>query len=240
MPSEFAPSWGTPRVTKKQIKEMQENYKKAESLAKDTRALEAQEKATLDDVFAKEFEEVFTIEQQIWVYIGRFQPLHRGHEKILKQMIESNDKVLIFIGTGWIIEKNPFSFSECESFFSEYISWDFIVQELQDVPHNTMWINNLLEKINVHTTENVSINFYWWDLENDYAIKVVREYIAQKIPKKVEYIEVPRQDYTITVGWKEIAISGTICRWAIEHNDWDFLAKVVSTHVYNILQSKNI
>jgi hypothetical protein len=44
---------------------MQENYKKAENLAKDTRAIEAQEKATLDDVFAKEFEEVFTTLQKI-------------------------------------------------------------------------------------------------------------------------------------------------------------------------------
>jgi hypothetical protein len=29
MPSEFAPPGGKPRVTKKQIREMQENYKKA-------------------------------------------------------------------------------------------------------------------------------------------------------------------------------------------------------------------
>ena len=64
MPSEFAPPAGKPRVTKKQMREMQENYKKAESLAKDTRALEAEEKATLDDVFAKEFEEVFTTLQK--------------------------------------------------------------------------------------------------------------------------------------------------------------------------------
>jgi citrate lyase synthetase len=155
-------------------------------------------------------------------------------------MIESNDKVLVFIGTGWDAERNPFSFPECESFFSEYISWDFIVQELSDVADDEVWISNLLKMIDIHTTQNVSINFYGWDLENDYAIQVIQKYIDEKISEKVAYIEVPRNEYTLLIGWKSIMISATICRMAMEHNDWDFLQKVLPDHSLNIIKNKYV
>jgi len=59
MPSEFAPPGGKPRVTKKQIRELQENYQKASQMLEDTTAEEAQEKAILDELFDAEFDAAF-------------------------------------------------------------------------------------------------------------------------------------------------------------------------------------
>jgi nicotinamide-nucleotide adenylyltransferase len=46
--------------------------------------------------------------------IGRFQPLHLGHEKLIKQAIKENDSVILAIGSSQESRtaKNPLNFSE--------------------------------------------------------------------------------------------------------------------------------
>ena len=239
MPSEFAPPGGKPRVTKKQIKQMQENYKKAWELLEDTTAEEAQEKAILDELFEAEFDAVFEESQKVWVYIGRFQPLHKGHENILKQMREENDKVLVYIGTWWgEEEENPFSYETCESFFSEYVSADFLVQELEDTSDDQQWVENLSVFIDNHTIANTEISFYWGDLQNDYAITVIQQYISYYIETPISYREVSREEFLISVNGDNIALSGTICRDAIHREDWDFLEQCIHIKNLQIIKKK--
>ena len=58
MPSEFAPPWSRPRVTKAQIRKMQEQYKKAQAQFKDLSEEEQAEKEAeldkLDDLLNEE------------------------------------------------------------------------------------------------------------------------------------------------------------------------------------------
>jgi nicotinamide mononucleotide adenylyltransferase len=77
MPSEFAPPGGRPKVTKKQVQEMQENYQKAQALAEDTSEEEAKEKALVDELFEGELENAFMEDKKIGIYVGRFQPFHK-------------------------------------------------------------------------------------------------------------------------------------------------------------------
>jgi nicotinamide-nucleotide adenylyltransferase len=49
------------------------------------------------------------------LFIGRFQPFHNGHLKVIRDILEENRKITILIGgPGKPDEKNPFSFSERE------------------------------------------------------------------------------------------------------------------------------
>lgn len=51
---------------------------------------------------------------KVYVYIGRFQIPHFGHESVMKHAINKSDEVLILIGSSNTLRsrKNPFSFEE--------------------------------------------------------------------------------------------------------------------------------
>ena len=51
---------------------------------------------------------------KVYVYIGRFQIPHFGHESVMKHAINEGDEVLILIGSSNTprSRKNPFSFEE--------------------------------------------------------------------------------------------------------------------------------
>ena len=48
------------------------------------------------------------------LFIGRFQPFHIGHLKVIKWILKKYDKVIIVIGTSQEsnTDKNPFSIEE--------------------------------------------------------------------------------------------------------------------------------
>lgn len=238
MPSEFAPPWGKPRVTKQQIKEMQEQYKKAEALAQDTKALEAREKENLDTVFEEEFDAVFESTQKVGIYVWRFQPLHLGHERVLETMISENDKVIVFIGTGWDEQNNPFSFHDVRDFFTKFISWDCIVEEIADTESDKVWVENLWNTINAHTILNTSLTFYGWDIERDYAIQAIQKYIAQYYSGEIMYTELSREAFFFWEVWKQVAISGTLCRELIIEKEWERLRLFVSPSVFYSITKK--
>ena len=48
------------------------------------------------------------------LYIGRFQPIHIGHESIIRKMLEECDQIIIAIGSAQEsgTERNPFTFEQ--------------------------------------------------------------------------------------------------------------------------------
>jgi|AGFT01.1.fsa_nt_gi cytidyltransferase-related domain len=52
--------------------------------------------------------------EKVYVYIGRFQMTHRGHEEVLKNAIEKADRVVLLVGSSELARdpKNPFTFDE--------------------------------------------------------------------------------------------------------------------------------
>lgn len=95
--------------------------------------------------------------QRVSVYIGRFQPLHNGHAKILDQMFEVEDNLgIILIGSSFQARtiKNPFTFEEREDMIIAYLSSKGIAKEryeirpLVDQPYNdSKWIQSVQEHI---------------------------------------------------------------------------------------------
>jgi cytidyltransferase-like protein len=53
------------------------------------------------------------------LFIGRWQPLHKGHKELFRQVINEGGKVCVAIRNGEVNEKNPFQVSEVMSMISE-------------------------------------------------------------------------------------------------------------------------
>jgi bifunctional NMN adenylyltransferase/nudix hydrolase len=88
------------------------------------------------------------------VVVGRFQPLHCGHEELIKQALLKAEKVLILVGSSQESRtvKNPFNFHErrdmIESTFVDDVHRLSIVP-LMDFDTNEEWINNVEITINL-------------------------------------------------------------------------------------------
>lgn len=106
------------------------------------------------------------------VYIGRFQPFHKGHWGVVRQALEIADRVLILVGSANLARdtRNPFSYDERKATIRaaihdaavEFVDgttvagpaavadlesiWNerIIISPLNDSPHDkTMWLNQV-------------------------------------------------------------------------------------------------
>lgn len=61
--------------------------------------------------------------ERVGVYIGRFQPFHKGHEDVIAQMVNKVDRIIILIGSSHssLDPKNPFTWKERSYMIGEYI-----------------------------------------------------------------------------------------------------------------------
>jgi len=106
--------------------------------------------------------------QTVGLFIGRFQPFHLGHLKVIKNMFGKVDKVIIGIGSSQKsrTKENPFTFNE------RYIMIDTTIMEnipsffkyqivgIHDIESDEEWIDyvcTLIGKIDVVYTGNPHI-----------------------------------------------------------------------------------
>ncbi len=89
----------------------------------------------------------------IALFIGRFQPLHKGHIAVIRNLIKKYDKVIVGIGSA---EKsrtktNPFTADErrvmLEIVFGKEINEGKIeVVKIEDKPSDEEWANEIISK----------------------------------------------------------------------------------------------
>lgn len=84
------------------------------------------------------------------VFIGRFQPFHAGHLKIVASGLERADKLIILIGSAWQARnpRNPWNHVEREQMIRACLSAQdnerLICVPLMDVPYNDeLWVRNV-------------------------------------------------------------------------------------------------
>ena len=68
---------------------------------------------------------------KIGLYIGRFQPFHKGHLNVVEEALNHCDKLIIAIGSAqeFGTEKNPFSFDK--AFWIDFV---FAVRHADSLP----------------------------------------------------------------------------------------------------------
>jgi len=124
------------------------------------------------------------------IFIGRFQPFHIGHEKIVREALSLSNMVIVLIGSAYQPRniRNPWDFSERESFmrlaFSEEENKRILAFPLLDYTYNNqLWIKSVQQLISgiVHnkiasepkigiighkkdSTSNYLTQFPQWDL----------------------------------------------------------------------------
>jgi bifunctional NMN adenylyltransferase/nudix hydrolase len=89
------------------------------------------------------------------VFIGRFQPLHAGHEHIIRDAFERVGKLIVLIGSANVARdpRNPFTYAEREhmlraSFAYEAAQGRLIVEPLDDhLYSDTAWVTEVQRRV---------------------------------------------------------------------------------------------
>ena len=95
---------------------------------------------------------------QLAVVIGRFQPLHIGHEELIKNALLHADHVLLLLGSSNESRtfKNPFTFYErrdmIEKTFAKHV-YQLSIQPLPDTNNNASWIKSVAKLIQSTSNE---------------------------------------------------------------------------------------
>ncbi len=90
------------------------------------------------------------------VFIGRFQPLHLGHEHTIRLALEQVKKLIVLVGSANIARdpRNPFAFEERKAMLRSTFAYEMaegrlIVEPLDDHPYSdTAWVAEVQRRVN--------------------------------------------------------------------------------------------
>src|SRR3989338_6501836 len=83
------------------------------------------------------------------LYIGRFQPIHKAHVEIIRNILKENDKIIIGIGSSQHAnhDKNPFSADERKSMVEKPLQQEFIHEYeiflIPDINDDNKWVDHV-------------------------------------------------------------------------------------------------
>ena len=98
------------------------------------------------------------------VFVGRFQPVHFGHTRVIDRALELADSVIIFVGSVNIARsyRNPFTFEERKNMILETYSEvknRLIIYPLDDSIYNDAeWIKMVQLRVNTAILDNIPGN----------------------------------------------------------------------------------
>lgn len=98
------------------------------------------------------------------IFLGRFQPFHNGHAKIINYIIKQNVKPIIMIGStnkDRCLDKNPLNFSQRKALIQTVFPTipDKDIHSLEDNQNNTIWYQNFSSKI-IYPKQNCCIYYH--------------------------------------------------------------------------------
>ena len=90
------------------------------------------------------------------VFIGRFQPLHLGHEHTIRHALERVNRLIILIGSANVARdpRNPFTFEERAAMIRSAFAYELaegrvIIERLDDQPYSdTAWVTQVQRRVN--------------------------------------------------------------------------------------------
>lgn len=96
------------------------------------------------------------------LYIGRFQPVHRGHWSIISRMMRECDTVILAIGSPQQhgTKKNPFSYALRARMLDEVVmqsgykyenAYIIPVEDREHPSNDASWGNYLLDRVRIYT-----------------------------------------------------------------------------------------
>ncbi len=167
--------------------------------------------------------------ETLWLIIGRFQPLHIWHKLLISESLAHNSDTIMLIGS-WETrdKKNPYSFNLRKKIIqTEYRNKKLSLYCLPDFPEDEDWIKKIISFIPENT---LHIHLYCWDIQNDYAIQVLKTFYTE-LPFSMKIIEIPRSI---------IPVSATQIRNWIRKNNNKELKKYISNESLEILKEEKL
>ncbi len=159
------------------------------------------------------------MQKKLGIFIARMNPPHKWHIKTIKKILKENDNSLIlFWSANKKDELNPFSYEEkntiIEKYFESFIKEDILkISFIDDHESDEIWMKNLAEKIdNLFWKTWYKLNFYWGDLENDYAIQVIKTFEKLLPAETILYKEISRKNSFVVSRGEKYEISWTQIR----------------------------
>ncbi|WP_456868414.1 NUDIX domain-containing protein [Galbibacter sp. BG1] len=97
------------------------------------------------------------------VYIGRFQPLHIGHEHVIREALSKVETLILIVGSAFQARTpvNPFTFNERKEmirnvFRHEVVTGRLIILPLRDYQPDARWANELRRTVNETVLDHLS------------------------------------------------------------------------------------
>lgn len=84
------------------------------------------------------------------LFIGRFQPFHKGHLKVIKYILKRYDNIIIGIGSSQYknTKENPFSFNERKEMIEKTLENNDIenykIIDIPDIHNPPKWVEHVL------------------------------------------------------------------------------------------------
>lgn len=90
------------------------------------------------------------------VFIGRFQPLHIGHEHVVRQALKTVKHLIVLVGSANVARdpRNPFTFEERKAMFRASFAYEMAEERLIIEPLNdhlysdTAWVTEVQRRVN--------------------------------------------------------------------------------------------
>ena len=89
--------------------------------------------------------------KEIALFLGRFQPFHKGHVYVLEQILETYEQVKIGIGSAQLSfqKDNPFTAAERRRFILETLNQrgyeeQFLIYEIPDIFNASKWVDHVV------------------------------------------------------------------------------------------------
>ncbi|OYT42266.1 MAG: hypothetical protein B6U78_01615 [Candidatus Aenigmarchaeota archaeon ex4484_224] len=166
----------------------------------------------------------------IALFVGRFQPLHKGHEKVIRNLLKKYEKVIVAIGS--INQKrsfkNPFTFIERKKMFeilfkNEIKKGKIEIIGIKDYFNDEKWSNALIKRkhFDVVVTGNK-----WTER-------------CFKRKKKIEKVKIWKREIYEGRKIRKMMIEGNL-KWkeAVPKEIVNYLEKIVFKQFFKLLKQK--
>jgi len=86
----------------------------------------------------------------IALFIGRFQPFHKGHEYVIKSILKKFDKIVIVVGSiNRSDDENPYTFAQRKQMINAVLKnyrSKYRIISIPDTNSDQQWVNNITKK----------------------------------------------------------------------------------------------
>jgi nicotinamide-nucleotide adenylyltransferase len=117
------------------------------------------------------------------LFVGRFQPFHKGHLKVVTELSTKFDNVIICIGSAQFSHtiENPFTAGERYEMITKSLNRvnisNFVAVPVEDINRHSLWVKHVCSIVPhfdvVYTNEPLSIRLF---SEENYNVERIRWY----------------------------------------------------------------